>query len=97
MIVGFALHNLFFGEQVYVLGIPKPLAPPPDSRCRGLSRWSPSNQIKETSMIKTEYKKRWSSNQGRSRKEEIPYHGETEYAGLLYAQRQSQKRRSNHE
>ena len=57
MIVGFALHNLFFGEQVYVLGIPKPLAPPPDSWCRGLSRWSPSNQIKETSMIKTEYKK----------------------------------------
>ena len=57
MIVRFALHNLFFGEQVYVLGIPKPLAPPPDSRCRGLSRWSPSNQIKETSMIKTEYKK----------------------------------------
>lgn len=57
MIAGFALHNLFFGEQVYVLGIPKPLAPPPDSRCRGLSRWSPSNQIKETGMIKTEYKK----------------------------------------
>ena len=57
MIVGFALHNLFIREQVYVLGIPKPLAPPPDSRCRGLSRWSPSNQIKETSMIKTEYKK----------------------------------------
>lgn len=57
MIVGFALRNSFFGEQVYVLGIPKPLAPPPDSRCRGLSRWSPSNQIKETSMIKTEYKK----------------------------------------
>ena len=57
MIVGFASHNLFFGKQVYVLGIPKPLAPPPDSRCRGLSRWSPSNQIKETSMIKTEYKK----------------------------------------
>ena len=28
MIVGFALRNLFFGEQVYVLGIPKPLAPP---------------------------------------------------------------------
>ena len=26
MIVGFALRNLFFGEQVYVLGIPKPLA-----------------------------------------------------------------------
>ena len=46
MIVGFALRNLFFGKQVYVLGIPKPLAPPPDSRCRGLSRWSPSNQIK---------------------------------------------------
>ena len=57
MIVGFALRNLFFGEQVYVLGIPKPLAPPPDSPCRGLSRWSPSNQIKEKSMIKTEYKK----------------------------------------
>ena len=57
MIVEFASHNLFFGEQVYVLGIPKPLAPPPDSRCRGLSRWSPSNQIKETGMIKTEYKK----------------------------------------
>ena len=57
MIVGFALHNLFFGEQVYVLGIPKPLAAPPDTRYRGLSRWSPSNQIKETSMIKTEYKK----------------------------------------
>lgn len=44
MIVGFALHNLFFGEQVYVLGIPKPLAPPPDTRRRGLSRWSPSNK-----------------------------------------------------
>ena len=57
MIVGFALRNLFFGEQVYVLGIPKPLAPPPDTRCRRLSRWSPSNQIKETSMIKIEYKK----------------------------------------
>ena len=57
MIAGIVLHNLFFGEQVYVLGIPKPLAPPPDSRCRGLSRWSPSNQIKETSMIKTEHKK----------------------------------------
>lgn len=57
MIVGFALHNLFFGEQVYVLGIPKPLAPPPDSRRRGLSRRSPSNQIKETSMTKIEYKK----------------------------------------
>ena len=57
MIVGFALHNLFFGEQVYVLGIPKPLAPPPSTRCRGLSRWSPSNQIKEISMTKTEYKK----------------------------------------
>ena len=57
MIVRFALRNLFFGEQVYVLGIPKPLAPPPDSRCRGLSRWSPSNQIKETSMTKSEYNK----------------------------------------
>ena len=55
--MGYASHNLFFGEQVYVLGIPKPLAPPPDSRYRGLSRWSPSNQIKETSMIKIEYKK----------------------------------------
>jgi len=39
------------------LGIPKPLAPPPGTRCRGLSRWSPSNQIKEISMTKTEYKK----------------------------------------
>ena len=29
MIVEFALYNLFVGEQVYVLGIPKPLAPPP--------------------------------------------------------------------
>lgn len=57
MIVGFALHNLFFGEQVYVLGIPKPLAPPPDSRCRGLSRRSPSNQIKEINMTKSEYNK----------------------------------------
>ena len=57
MITGIVWHNLFFVEQVYVLGIPKPLTPPPDSRCRGLSRWSPSNQIKETSMIKTEYKK----------------------------------------
>ena len=55
--MGYASHNLFFGEQVYVLSIPKPLAPPPSTRCRGLSRWSPSNQIKETSMIKTEYKK----------------------------------------
>jgi len=54
MIVG---YNLFFGEQVYVLGIPKPLAPPPSTRCRGLSRWSPSNQIKETSMIKQNIKK----------------------------------------
>ena len=95
--MGYASHNLFFGEQVYVLGIPKPLAPPPDSRCRGLSRWSPSNQIKETSMIKTEYKIRWSSNQGRSRKEKIPHHGKTYHRRLLYAQRQSQKRRSNHE
>ena len=55
--MGYASHNLFFGEQVYVLGIPKPLAPPPSTRCRGLSRWSPSNQIKETSMIKSEYNK----------------------------------------
>ena len=51
MIVEFALYNLFVGEQVYVLGIPKLLALPPNSRCRGLSRRSPSNQIKETSMI----------------------------------------------
>lgn len=57
MIVEFALYNLFVGEQVYVLGIPKLLALPPNSRCRGLSHRSPSNQIKETSMIKTEYKK----------------------------------------
>ena len=57
MIVGFALRNLFFGKQVYVLGIPKPLAPPPDSRCRGLSRWSPSKQIKEINMAKSEYNK----------------------------------------
>ena len=55
--MGYASHNLFFGEQVYVLSIPKPLAPPPSTRCRGLSRWSPSNQIKETSMIKSEYNK----------------------------------------
>ena len=39
------------------MGIPKPLAPPPITQFGGLSRWSPSNQIKETSMIKTEYKK----------------------------------------
>ena len=57
MIVGFALHNLFFGEQVYVLGIPKPLTPPPDRRCTGLSRWSPSKQNKETNMTKSEYNK----------------------------------------
>ena len=57
MIAGIVLHDMFFGEQVYVLGIPKPLALPPDTRRRGLSRWSPSNQIKETSMTKTEYKK----------------------------------------
>ena len=37
-------------EQFYV-------ALPPATRRRGLSRWSPSNQIKETSMTKTEYKK----------------------------------------
>lgn len=55
--MGYASHNLFFGEQVYVLVIPKPLAPPPITRFGGLSRWSPLNQIKETSMIKTEYKK----------------------------------------
>ena len=55
MIVGFALHNLFFGEQVYVLGIPKPLAPPPDSRREDYP--AGLHQIKETSMTKTEYKK----------------------------------------
>ena len=44
MITGIVWHNLFFGEQVYVLGIPKPLAPPPATRFGGLSRWSPSNQ-----------------------------------------------------
>ena len=80
MIVGFALHKLFFGKQVYVLGIPKPLAPPPDSRCRGLSRWSPSNQIKETSMIKiTEYKKGGRPTKGVTEKKEITViNGETE-------------------
>ena len=55
--MGYASHNLFFGEQVYVLGIPKPLALPSASRCRGLSRRSPSNQIKETNMTKSEYNK----------------------------------------
>jgi len=55
--MGYASHDLFFGEQVYVLGIPKPLAPPPDSHCRGLSRRSPSKQIKETDMTKSEYNK----------------------------------------
>ena len=44
MIIGIVWHNLFFGEQVYVLGIPKPLAPPPITRFGGLSRWYPSNQ-----------------------------------------------------
>ena len=57
MIAGIVLHDMFFGEQVYVLGIPKPLAPPLITRFGGLSRWSPSNQIKETNMIKTGYKK----------------------------------------
>ena len=47
MIIGIVWHNLFFGEQVYVLGIPKPLAPPPATRCRGLSRRSPLNQLKK--------------------------------------------------
>ena len=28
MIAGIVLQNLFLGEQVYVLGIPKPLASP---------------------------------------------------------------------
>ena len=55
--MGYASHNLFFGEQVYVLGIPKPLAPPPATWCRGLSRRSPSNQIKEINMTKSEYNK----------------------------------------
>src|SRR3712207_6472031 len=57
MITGIALHNLFIGEQVYVLDIPKPLAPTPATRCRGLSRRSPSIQIKETNMTKSEYNK----------------------------------------
>ena len=57
MITGIVWHNLFFGEQVYVLGIPKPLAPPPATRCRGLSRRSPSKQIKETNITKSEYNK----------------------------------------
>lgn len=57
MIAGIVLHTPFFGEQVYVLGIPKPLAPPPDSRCRGLSRRSPSNKNKETNITKSEYNK----------------------------------------
>ena len=48
MIAGIVLHDMFFGEQVYVLGIPKPLAPPPDTpRCRRLSRRSPLNQLKK--------------------------------------------------
>jgi len=57
MITGIAMHELFFGEQVYVLDIPKPLAPPPATWCRGLSRRSPSNQIKEINMTKSEYNK----------------------------------------
>ena len=57
MIIGIAGYDMFFGEQVYVLDIPKTLAPPPDTRCRGLSRRSPSKQIKETNMTKPEYNK----------------------------------------
>ena len=67
MIVGFALHNLFSGSKFMFWAYQNRLAAPPDTRCRGLSRWSPSNQIKETSMIKQNIK-RWSSNQGRSEK-----------------------------
>ena len=96
MIVGFALHNLFFGEQVYVLGIPKPLAPPPDSRCRGLSRWSPSNQIKETSMIKQNIK-RWSSNQGRSEKKKYRITVKLNTQDYYTLKGKAKKRRSNHE
>lgn len=57
MITGSAGYDMFFGEQVYVLGIPKPLAPPPATRRRGLSRRSSSKQIKETNMTKSEYNK----------------------------------------
>ena len=95
MIVGYASHNLFFGEQVYVLGIPKPLAPPPDSRCRGLSRWSPSNQIKETSMIKTEYKKGGRPTKGVAEKKK--YRITVKLNTQDYYTLKSQKRRSNHE
>ena len=97
MIVGFALRNLFFGEQVYVLSIPKPLAPPPDSRCRGLSRWSPSNQIKETSMIKTEHKKGGRPTKGVAEKKKYRITVKLNTQDYYTAQRQSQKRRSNHE
>ena len=72
MIVGFALRNLFFGEQVYVLGIPKPLAPPPDTRCRGLSRRSPSKQIKGTNMTKSEYNKGGRPTKGAAEKKKYP-------------------------
>ena len=57
MITGSAGYDMFFGEQVYVLGIPKPLAPPPITRFGGLSRRSSSKQIKETNMTKSEYNK----------------------------------------
>ena len=57
MITRIVLHNLFTGGASLCFGHTKTTCPPPDSRCRESSRWSPSNQIKETSMIKTEYKK----------------------------------------
>ena len=57
MITRIVLHNLFTGGASLCFGHTKTTCPPPDSRCRESSRWSPSNQIKETSLIKTEYKK----------------------------------------
>ena len=54
MIVGYASHNLFFGEQVYVLAYQNHLlhllTVVAEDYPAGL------HQIKETSMIKTEYK-----------------------------------------
>ena len=57
MITRIVLHNLFTGGASLCFGHTKTTCPPPDSRCRESSRWSPSNQIKETSMTKIEYKK----------------------------------------
>lgn len=71
MNTGIAGDDMFFGEQVYVLGIPKPLAPPPATRCRGLSRWSPSIQIKETNMAKSEYNKGGRPTKGEKKKYRI--------------------------